>query len=248
MNEMNYITMKIKCDICDNIKTEQDTISIPQFDARKIFSCNHFDIISMKTYDKNFRVKIVFICNYCSKIKNIDLNIGKINSSQNLITNDSSSFSCCNRNIQLNVYLTSNQNDLLLNNNNNINFNMNNNINENNNRINININEPIYSDENNNSHLEEILKSEKENLEKKNIVEFNKKNKILYFKDIKTNKSYKIYSKNDLKIKDVLIDLESQFPELNLENKKLKVGNTQLDKEFYLNSYNFNENNIILMQ
>ena len=154
MNEMNYITMKIKCDICDNIKTEQDTISLPQFDARKIYSCNHFDIISMKTYDKNFRVKIVFICNYCSKIKNVDLNIGKINSSQNLITNDSSSFSCCNRNIQLNVYLTSNQNDLLLNNNNNINFNMNNNINENNNRINININEPIYSDENNNSHLE----------------------------------------------------------------------------------------------
>ena len=248
MNEMNYITMKIKCDICDNIKTEQDTISLPQFDARKIYSCNHFDIISMKTYDKNFRVKIVFICNYCSKIKNVDLNIGKINSSQNLITNDSSSFSCCNRNIQLNVYLTSNQNDLLLNNNNNINFNMNNGVDENNNRINININEPIYSDENNNSHLEEIFKSEKENLEKKNIVEFNKKNKILYFKDIKTNKSYKIYSKNDLKIKDVLIDLESQFPELNLENKKLKVGNTQLDKEFYLNSYNFNENNIILMQ
>ena len=247
MNEMNYITMKIKCDICDNIKTEQDTISLPQFDARKIYSCNHFDIISMKTYDKNFRVKIVFICNYCSKIKNVDLNIGKINSGQNLITNDSSSFSCCNRNIQLNVYLTSNQNDLLLNNNNNINFNIND-INENNNRINININEPIYSDENNNSHLEEIFKSEKENLEKKNVVEFDKKNKILYFKDIKTNKSYKIYSKNDLKIKDVLIDLESQFPELNLENKKLKVGNTQLDKEFYLNSYNFNENNIILMQ
>ena len=248
MNEMNYMSMKIKCDTCGNIKTEQDTVSIPQFDAKKIYSCNHFDIILMKTNDKNFRVKIVFICKYCSKIKNIDLNLGKINSSQNLITNDSSSFSCCNRNIQLNVYLTVEQNDLLLNNNNNINFNINNNISENNNRINININEPIYFDENNNNHLKDILRSEKENFEKKNIVEFNKKNKILYFKDIKTNKSYKIYSKNDLKIKDVLIDLESQFPELNLENKKLKVGNTQLDKEFYLNSYNFNENNIILMQ
>ena len=248
MNEMNYMSMKIKCDTCGNIKTEQDTVSIPQFDAKKIYSCNHFDIILMKTNDKNFRVKIVFICKYCSKIKNIDLNLGKINSSQNLITNDSSSFSCCNRNIQLNVYLTVEQNDLLLNNNNNINFNINNNISENNNRINININEPIYFDENNNNHLKDILRSEKENFEKKNIVEFNKKNKILYFKDIKTNKSYKIYSKNDLKIKDVLIDLENQFPELNLENKKLKVGNTQLDKDYYLNSYNFNENNIILLQ
>ena len=248
MNEMNYMSMKIKCDTCGNIKTEQDTVSIPQFDAKKIYSCNHFDIILMKTNDKNLRVKIVFICKYCSKIKNIDLNLGKINSSQNLITNDSSSFSCCNRNIQLNVYLTAEQNDLLLNNNNNINFNINNNISENNNRINININEPIYFDENNNNHLKDILRSEKENFEKKNIVEFNKKNKILYFKDIKTNKSYKIYSKNDLKIKDVLIDLENQFPELNLENKKLKVGNTQLDKDYYLNSYNFNENNIILLQ
>ena len=246
MNEMNYMSMKIKCDTCGNIKTEQENVNVPQFDAKKIYSCNHFDIILMKTYDKNFRVKIVFICNYCSKIKNIDLNLGKINSNQNLISNDSSSFLCCNRNIQLNVYLITNQNDLLLNDNNNINFNINNNINANRNRVKI--NEPIYSDENNNNHLEEILKIEKENFEKKNIVEFNKKNKILYFKDIKTNKSYKIYSKNDLKIKDVLIDLENQFPELNLENKKLKVGNTQLDKDFYLNSYNLNENNIILMQ
>ena len=56
----------------------------------------------------------------------------------------------------------------------------------------------------------------KRKISKKNIVEFNKKNKILYFKDAKTNKSYKIYSKNDLKIKDVLIELENQFPELNL--------------------------------
>ena len=200
MNEMNYITMKIKCDICDNIKTEQDTISLPQFDARKIYSCNHFDIISMKTYDKNFRVKIVFICNYCSKIKNVDLNIGKINSSQNLITNDSSSFSCCNRNIQLNVYLTSNQKDLLLNNNNNINFNIND-INENNNRINININEPIYSDENNNSHLEEILRSEKENLEKKILSNLIKKIKFFILKILRQISLIKYIAKMILKLK-----------------------------------------------
>ena len=241
MNDMNYMSMKIKCDTCGNIKTVQDSVNLPQFDAKKIYSCNHFDIISMKTYDKNFRVKIIFICNYCSKIKNIDLNLGRFNQNHNLISNDSSSFVCCNRNIQLNAYLTVQQNELLLNDDNNINFNINNNVNNN-------YNEPIFSDENNNSHLEEILRSEKENFEKKNIVEFNKKNKILYFKDAKTNKSYKIYSKNDLKIKDVLIELENQFPELNLQNKKLKVGNTQLDKEYYLNSYNLNENNIILMQ
>ena len=243
MNDMNYMSMKIKCDTCGNIKTVQDSVNLPQFDAKKIYSCNHFDIISMKTYDKNFRVKIIFICNYCSKIKNIDLNLGRFNPNQNLISNDSSSFICCNRNTQLNAYLTVQQNELLLNNDNNINFNINNNVNVNNN-----YNEPIFSDENNNSHLEEILRSEKENFEKKNIVEFNKKNKILYFKDAKSNKSYKIYSKNDLKIKDVLIELENQFPELNVQNKKLKVGNTQLDKEYYLNSYNLNENNIILMQ
>jgi hypothetical protein len=242
MNDMNYMSIKIKCSQCNNIKTEQEAVNLPQFDAKKIYTCNHYDIILMKTYDKNFRVKIVFICNRCSKIKNIDLNLGKINPNRNLITNDSSSFNCCGGYIQLNSYLLKNQNDLLYNNDNNINFNVNNNII--NNDVGFN---DIYLDENNNIHLEDILRSEKENFEKKNIVEFDKKNKVLYFKDARSNKSYKIYSKSDLKIKDVLSDLENQFPELNLQNKKLKVGNTQLDKDLYLNSYNLNDNNIILI-
>ena len=126
--EVNYMSIKIKCSQCGNIKTEQEAVNLPQFDAKKIYTCNHYDIILMKTYDKNFRVKIVFICNRCSKIKNIDLNLGKTNPNRNLITNDSSSFNCCGGYIQLNSYLIKNQNDLLYNNDNNINFNVNNNI------------------------------------------------------------------------------------------------------------------------
>ena len=74
------------------------------------------------------------------------------------------------------------------------------------------------------------------------------KNQILYFLDDKTKKSYKIYSKRELAIKDVLKDLEDQYPELNLRNRKFKVGNTDINPEYFISFYNLNENNIILMQ
>ena len=95
--------------------------------------------------------------------------------------------------------------------------------------------------------LEEILKREKEEFEKKNVIEFNNKDKIIYFMDDKSKKSYKIYTKSEMKVKDVIDDLESQFPELNVRHRKLKYGNRDLNVESQINSFSINESNIILL-
>ena len=96
--------------------------------------------------------------------------------------------------------------------------------------------------------MKRCLKEKKKNLKKKNIIEFNKKNKILYFYDEKSKKSYKIYSKNEMKIKDVVDDIESQFPELSVKHRKLKIGDHELNLDSRINSYSTNESDIILMQ
>jgi len=123
--------------------------------------------------------------------------------------------------------------------------NINNNINNIMPNMNNNDKDIVFLDNDNNDIFNDVIDGEKKNYEKKNIIEFDLKNKILYFLDNKSKKSYKIYSKNELKIKDVLDDLEYQFPELELKNRKLKVGNTELNKENSINSYNIDENNII---
>ena len=262
MNSINNLFLKLFCQQCGFEKSEKMEVHRNPYEVKKTF-CDHFDVILMKTYDKNFRLKIVFICNQCSQIKNDDLNIGKTLPNGILITNESSSFNCCNRLIKLTALLESHNNNTFNNNNfnNNNNIIINNNINNmipnnmisnniipNNNMIinnNNNDKDIVFLDNDNNNIFKEIIENEKKNYEKKNIIEFDLKNKILYFLDNKSKKSYKIYSKYDLKLKDVLDDLEYQFPELELQNRKLKVGNMELNKENRINSYNLDENNII---
>ena len=256
MNSINNSIVKLFCQQCGYEKSETLQVHINPFEVKKT-SCEHFDIILMKTFDKNFRLKIVFICSQCSQIKNEDLNIGKTLPNGTLITNESSSFNCCNKLIKLTALLESDNNTNNINNNfNNIMPNINNNINmimpNINNSINMimpNINnndkDIVFVDNDNNNLFKDIIDGEKKNYENKNIIEFDMKNKILYFLDNKSKKSYKIYSKNELKLKDVLDDLEFQFPELELKNRKIKVGNTELNKENRINSYNLDENNII---
>ena len=249
MNSINNSIIKLFCQQCGYEKSETLQIHLNPFEVKKI-SCDHFDIILMKTFDKNFRLKVVFICKQCSQIKNDDLNVGKTLPNGVLITNESSSFNCCNRLIKLTALLESqNNNNIIINNNinnmNNIMPNINNNINNIMPNMNNNDKDIVFMDNDNSDLFNDVIDGEKKNYEKKNIIEFDLKNKILYFLDNKSKKSYKIYSKNELKIKDVLDDLEYQFPELELKNRKLKVGNTELNKENSINSYNIDENNII---
>ena len=51
-----------------------------------------------------------------------------------------------------------------------------------------------------------------------------------------------------MKIKDVVDDIESQFPELSVKHRKLKIGNRELNLDSRINSYSTNESDIILMQ
>ena len=249
MNSINNLIIKLFCQQCGYEKSETLQIHLNPFEVKKT-SCDHFDIILMKTFDKNFRLKVVFICNQCSQIKNDDLNVGKTLPNGVLITNESSSFNCCNKIIKLTALLESqNNNNIIINNiinnMNNIMPNINNNINSLMPNMNNNDKDIVFLDNDNSDLFNDVIDGEKKNYEKKNIIEFDLKNKILYFLDNKSKKSYKIYSKNELKIKDVLDDLEYQFPELELKNRKLKVGNTELNKENSINSYNIDENNII---
>ena len=250
MNNYNYLYIKISCGQCGNDKVDDDAIHLNKF-VIKNYSCNHFNVVFMKSFDQIFRLKVVIVCKQCLKVKNEDMNIGKNLPNGVLITNGVINHRCCNYNIQFSAFITQNEINAGLNSiNNNINNNniIINNIMPNINNINNNIiiNNEDYND--NNNDLETILRNEKKEFEKKNIIEFNLKNQILYFLDDKTKKSYKIYSKRELAIKDVLKDLEDQYPELNLRNRKFKVGNTDINPEYFISFYNLNENNIILMQ
>ena len=246
MENINYIYFQVYCQQCGFEKSDHETAFQTQCNVKK-FSCEHFDTILIKSYDKIFRLKVIFMCKNCSKIKNIDTNLGKMYPNGSLVTNDQASFNCCNKRIQAILNLTQNEQNNMQNNNINM---INNNVNINNVGNNINYNNIINNneDENNNDNFEEIFRREKKEIEKKNIIDFNLKNKILYFLDDKSKKSYKIYSKDDMILKYVLEDLENQFPELNVKNRRLKIGNNEINPDRQINSYSINASNIIVMQ
>ena len=244
MNNLDYLSFKITCLQCGSDKIDHESIHQRAFNVIKN-ECHHFRIIFIKTFDKIFRLKIIYVCLQCDQIKNYETNLGKFLPNGNVITSQSDSYNCCSHTVQIVINLTENINSNINNFNNNISININNqgnNINYNN--MNNFVNEEI----NNRNNLEEMLKREKEEFENKNIIEFNKKDKILYFYDEKSKKSYKIYSKNEMKIKDVVDDIESQFPELSVKHRKLKIGNRELNLESRINSYSINESDVILMQ
>ena len=241
MNNLNYISFKITCLQCGNDKIDHESIHQKKCNVIKN-ECRHFRIIFIKTFDKIFRLKIIYSCLQCSKIKNIETNLGKFLPNGNIISSDTDTYNCCSHTVQVSINLTQNIHNNI-NNNNIININ-----NQGNNIHSNNMNNFENEEFNNRNKLEEMFKREKEEFEKKNIIEFNKKNKILYFYDEKSKKSYKIYSKNEMKIKDVVDDIESQFPELSVKHRKLKIGNRELNLDSRINSYSINESDIIVMQ
>ena len=276
MNQINYIYFDKLCNQCTRNEIEHDNIR--QFSSKITkSSCPHFEAIFLRSYDKIFRVKVVFVCKKCSNVKTNDLDLGTFLLNGDLKVDSLVSFSCCRSNITVTAYLTKSSlgahpnlpEDILNDNGPNINeirvpqprafSNQNNsrpinifniNVRNNNNpvrilpRNNI-ISAPIV--EENISDIE-LSNSEKEAFKQENIMDFNQKNKILYFLDDKSKKSYKIYTINELKIEKVIEDLENQYPELNLKNRKMKVGNTELNPSYRINTYNLDENNIILIQ
>ena len=251
MQDYKYISFKIACQQCGIEKNDREMNLIPCNIIKT--HCNHFEVIFIKSFDKIFRCKIVYHCIYCSRIKNVETNLGKTLPNGTFIMNDSDSYNCCHGFIKININLNRRQDfNNIINNNIMRNNSMPNTNNiQNNNNNNVNYNNMLIFDNSNEINdvitLEETLKREKEEFEKRNVIEFNNKDKIIYFMDDKSKKSYKVYTKSEMKVKDVIDDLESQFPELNVKHRKLKCGNRDLNLESQINSFSINESNIILL-
>ena len=128
-----------------------------------------------------------------------------------------------------------NNNNLISNNNNNLNSNINNNMN----KINLN---------NNNNNNGSINYNVDMKFDSSNIIEFSKKKKLINFLDEKTNKNYKLYTSPELKVKTVLNDLLSQFPEIDYNNNRLEANGQNINPELYLGNCNLNDNSIIIIK
>ena len=164
-------------------------------------------------------------------------------------SSNTSIFSIQNHSINKNILKTQ------TNNNENLKFSFNNNINNNiiidNNIINDNIININNININNNNVKNAEINDNKIELKKfddMNIIEFDKKNKLVNFLDDQTKKKYKIYTKKEIKLKYVLEDLSNQFPEINYKNKKLLVNGNEMNPEFTIAICNLNNNNEIIIK
>ena len=224
MEDIHYIGGSYICSQCN--QSHQFSEKIPIEKVRS-FRCDHFIFtIIFKNDIRGFRVQVKSMCNKCYKEYNSELRIGQF--SDNLYTDDSYSSVCCNNKLTARFFLSQEELNLneatdnhainlfqnrgnIINNNNNNNNNIINNLNNNN------IN-------NNNQHGNQMnrnrIHNNTENFNIKigfdpaNIIEFNKKNTLIYFLDEKPNILYKIYTSPNLRIKNTLNELLGQHPEI----------------------------------
>lgn len=248
MNFIKCIACHYKCSGCHQVKNFTDTVNSCSV---KRFQCNHFNILFIKTNDGRFKLKITFICNQCNTIKNVNLKLGKKSQGNTLITDDSYYHFCCGNNIELTAFLSE---EMIENNYNNMSdFNNSFEINY----FNDNNNNNIINNHNSNNNNNNIVKNKNSEINKnyeyqsynlRNIIEFNEKNKMVNFLDERTNKTYKIYTKDEIILKNLLEDLGSQFPEINYKNKRLMVDGRSIVPESTIRNCNLNEQSVIIIK
>jgi hypothetical protein len=109
-----------------------------------------------------------------------------------------------------------------------------------------NINDLTYNNIKNNKdknliikEVNDSIKNQLEGYNSLNIIEFNKKNRIVSFLDEQNNKIYKIYTYNKIIVKNLLDDLCNNFPEINYNNRKLILKSNNLEVRLDSNIYNF---------
>ncbi len=230
MNNIKGLIGHYKCSRCNQNHCFSEKINSC---AVKKFQCPHFDIILIRTYDHTFKLRVTFVCNLCHKLNSVELGVGRQSPQNTLITDDNYTNICCGNKVDLDVLLSEafleSINDI------NYDFNIYRNFSSNNNNIN-NINRNY-----NNS-------NEFKSFNSKNIIEFNEKNIILNFMDEKTKKTYKIYTKDELILKNVLEDLSNQFPEINCSNKKFMVNGRNIYPDSTIRNCNINNNSIIIIK
>ena len=257
MNRIKCLVSQYNCHNCGKAESFTDSINC---NIRKA-ECNDFVLLFIRIKDGcNFKLKITFCCKNCWIPKIFELKIGKINSLGSLITDDTFNHNCCGNMIEVISFLSEeyiNENnpdgDMLIGYNNDMNNHINNNLLENNNANNqnninsINIQNNSNNQINNNPQIEN-KNNELENLNSINVIEFNEKNKLVNFIDEQTKKNYKIYIKSDLKLKFILEDLGSQFPEINYKNKKIFINGNEVNPEMKFNNCNLNDNSSIILK
>lgn len=211
--------------------------------------------LSEAYFDKNYD-----ILNFINNFNNNKYNKNDINKNNNNIflnnINMFSPFPMMNNGQNINMSMSTynpNFNQMAFMNMNSMNMNMNNSVNNNNlfiNNLNNNFNNNFYN--NNLNKINNINNNNNYNLDLKfdatNVMEFNKKVKLLNFLDNKTNKKYQIYTSPDLKFKNVLNDLLTQFPEINYNNKDLELNGITVNLEVVIKNINLNDNSIIIIK
>ena len=132
-----------------------------------------------------------------------------------------------------------------MNNNNNMQFNMNNQNMINNNMINNNLMSNFNNQMNNDINYTEYMNK----FDKANIVELNQKTKQINFLEESSNKSYKIYTSPKFRLKTVLNDLLSLYPEINYFNNNLMLNNQNfIPLNYVIGSLNINDNSFIVIK
>ena len=243
MNGIKCIFGQYTCNSCSKNESFSEIINTCSV---KRFECTDFTIIFIKVFDTNiFKLKLTIVCKNCFQVKNCELNIGKFFPQNFFKTDDTYTHICCNKHVDITSFLSEdfiNENDRR-HYNEQINFNSM--INSNLNIINDNNDDNIN---NNNEINDNSIKNEIEQYNSMNIIEFNKKNKVVNFLDEKTNKRYKIYTKSDVKVKNIMEDLISQFPEINYKNQKLTLNNLDINPEVAISVCNLNDNSTIIIK
>ena len=264
MNRIKCITYQYSCNSCSRYDSVSEKINACSV---KKFECANFIIIFIKYYDiNNFKLKITFVCKACNKVLHCEFNIGKMSPQNKLITDQSYKHLCCLKSVEIIAFLSEDflgQSQEGLNNNElveNAYFNNNNNLNNNNNNDKFlnefqNLNYLSYNFNKRNRDHNLIIKEINDNIKGKldsfnslNIIEFNKKNRIVSFLDEQNNKIYKIYTYNKIIMKNLLDDLFKTFPEINFNNRKLMFNNLDIRLDSNINTFIKDDHSTIVIK
>jgi len=167
-----------------------------------------------------------------------DVHINNVNSLNNHNNRNINNMNFNNRND--NIFI--NQGQMIMSNNMGINMNINNNQISMNNNFNNNINNNIRII-NNISNMNYLNK-----LDSANIIQLNKKNKLVNFLEEASNKYYKIYTSPKLRLRTVLNDLLNLYPEINYQDNNLIINHNFLSLNSTIESLNLNDNAFILIK
>lgn len=246
------------CSNCNQTHTFSE--KYPNEKVRR-FLCRHFTlIVSMirSIPPSKIKMQIKTSCNFCYKEYSSEMKIGNLNFRNETYTEDTYISTCCGNRIEVVISLSeeyfdqNEQNDVLYDvtsNNNNVNINNNNVVNN----ASFNRNQIVMNNNLINNNMGRIMPNMKNmdyltRFDKANIAELGKKNKLVNFVEERTNKNFKIYTTNKLRLRTVLNDLLSLYPEINYNNNDLMINQIILSLNSTIESLNLNQNSAILIK